>query len=58
MGAADYFEIVYYPGSVTGWAQADRLALRDKTTGYLAHKWKVAQWLPTDHPYKNAAPIK
>jgi hypothetical protein len=29
---------------------------RQKIEGYLAHKWGMAGNLPSDHPYKNAAP--
>lgn len=31
---------------------------RQKLEGYLAHKWGMAANLPSDHPYKSAAPIK
>ena len=31
---------------------------RQKIEGYLAHKWGLAGNLPSDHPYKHAAPIK
>jgi hypothetical protein len=57
-GNADIFEIVYFPTSVQSLPLADFLVLRDKTTGYLAHKWKVTQWLPANHPYKNAPPMQ
>ena len=30
---------------------------RQKTEGYLAHKWGLAANLPAEHPYKDAAPI-
>jgi hypothetical protein len=30
--------------------------LRQKVEGYLAHKWNLADKLPSDHPYKNSAP--
>lgn len=29
---------------------------REKLEGYLAHKWGVTSTLPSNHPYKNAAP--
>ena len=32
------------------------LADRQKIEGYLAHKWGLEGSLPTDHPYKDAAP--
>ena len=28
----------------------------EKTEGYLAHRWNLASVLPSNHPYKNAAP--
>jgi len=30
---------------------------REKVEGYLAHKWGLQSNLPSDHPYKNYAPI-
>ena len=30
---------------------------RQKTEGYLAHKWGMADDLPADHPHKNEAPL-
>ena len=30
--------------------------LRQKTEGYLAHKWGLTDLLPSDHPFKNAQP--
>ena len=30
--------------------------LRQMIEGYLAHKWNLADKLPSDHPYKNSAP--
>lgn len=32
------------------------LDLRQKTEGYLAHKWGLTSVLPSDHPYKTAEP--
>lgn len=32
------------------------VADRQKVEGYLAHKWGLADSLPSDHPYKSAAP--
>jgi hypothetical protein len=32
--------------------------VREKTEGYLAHKWGIAGFLPANHPYKNTAPTK
>jgi hypothetical protein len=29
---------------------------RQLIEGYLAHKWGLSANLPSDHPYKNAAP--
>ena len=29
---------------------------KEKIEGYLAHKWGLAERLPTDHPYKTEAP--
>jgi len=31
-------------------------ALSQIIEGYLAHKWGLAAYLPTDHPYKSTAP--
>jgi hypothetical protein len=31
---------------------------RQKIEGYLAHKWKIEDKLPSDHPYKNDPPMK
>ena len=30
--------------------------IRQKTEGYLAHKWGITNVLPSDHPYKNSVP--
>ena len=30
---------------------------REKMEGYLAHKWGLTAKLPSNHPYKNAAPV-
>lgn len=46
---ADIYEIVVV-GSIVSTDD------RQKTEGYLAHKWGLAGSLPNDHPYKSAAP--
>jgi len=33
------------------------LATRQRTEGYLAHKWGLTANLPADHPYKTAIPV-
>lgn len=43
------FEIVIYNRAL---GEADR----QKLEGYLAHKWELAGALPSNHPYKSAAP--
>lgn len=44
-----FFERILIQGAVD-------TATRQKIEGYLAHKWGLAASLPTDHPYKTAAP--
>jgi hypothetical protein len=37
---------------------SDNTTLRQQAEGYLAHKWGLTANLPTDHPYKAAAPTQ
>jgi hypothetical protein len=37
---------------------SDNTKLRQQAEGYLAHKWGLTANLPTDHPYKAAAPTQ
>ena len=34
----------------------DDANFRETVEGYLAHKWNIASLLPSNHPYKSAAP--
>jgi hypothetical protein len=45
----DLYEIIVINGTVS-------TDTRQRTEGYLAHKWGLQANLPVDHPYKNAAP--
>ena len=47
---AAFAELVFLPIAVA-------TAERQKLEGYLAHKWGLSANLPSDHPYKSAAPI-
>lgn len=49
--AARYCEVLFVNNAVA----ADD---RERTQGYLAHKWGLQALLPDDHPYKNAPPTK
>jgi len=44
-----FFEVLAF-NSIQG------LEIRQKIQGYLAHKWGFSSVLPSDHPYKSAAP--
>jgi hypothetical protein len=48
----DIAEVIYCSGQ--DWASST--SDRDKIEGYLAHKWGLTGALPSDHPYKSAAP--
>lgn len=48
--SGDIAEVVFYEGVLPD-------AVRQKTEGYLAHKWGLEANLPADHPYKAAAPL-
>ena len=47
--SGEYYEIIFVSGEIS---TSDRAALE----GYLAHKWNLADKLPSDHPYKHSAP--
>ena len=46
----DVAEIIFISGAIT-------TDIRERTEGYLAHKWGLTANLPSDHPYKNSPPI-
>jgi hypothetical protein len=50
----------WYDGTISECIALDRNATtleRQKIEGYLAHKWGLVASLPSDHPFKNYAPI-
>jgi hypothetical protein len=50
-------ELLIYSIADTETTQSgDDANFRETVEGYLAHKWSIASLLPSDHPYKNAAP--
>ena len=50
-------ELLIYSVSDTETTQSgDDANFRETVEGYLAHKWNIATLLPSNHPYKSAAP--
>lgn len=43
-------------GEIIGYNGPISVELRQKIEGYLMHKWGLASSLPSNHPFKNAAP--
>lgn len=59
IGRMGAFQGYYFGGEVAEiviMTSAASLADRQKIEGYLAHKWGMTASLPSDHPYKLAAP--
>jgi hypothetical protein len=48
-GFGDVYELIVLPYN-------QPVDVRQKLEGYIAHKWKLASKLPSDHPYKNQPP--
>ena len=44
-------------GEIMGFSATSSLHDRQKIEGYLAHKWGLVGYLPSDHPYKNDDPL-
>jgi hypothetical protein len=51
---------LYFTGNIGEliWVNGIDATTRQKTEGYLAHKWGLTANLPADHPWKNQAPTK